>query len=89
MKIARVTGTVTATVKDSRLVAHPLLIVDVEDARGKLIQSSLIAVDTLGAGVGQMVLIATGSAARVPAGLQGVAIDASIVAIIDEISIGN
>ena len=89
MKIARVTGTITATVKDSRLVAHPLLIVDVEDGRGKLIQSSLVAVDSLGAGVGQMVLIATGSAARVPAGLQGVAIDASIVAIIDEISIGN
>ena len=35
MKIARVTGTVTATVKDSCLVAHPLLIVDVQDARGK------------------------------------------------------
>ncbi len=89
MRIARVIGTVTSTVKDHQLAAHPLLVVDVQDAQGKVLDPSVVAVDTLGAGVGQTVLIVSGSAARVPTTIAGIAVDAAIVAIVDEISVGK
>ena len=89
MRIARVTGTVTATVKNPQLAAHPLLIVDVIDAKRRLIQSSIVAVDTLGACIGETVLIVTGSAARIPADVSGIGVDATIVAIVDDISVNN
>lgn len=87
MKIARVTGTVTATVKDPQLVGHKLLIVDIENGYGDVEERSVVAVDTVGAGVGEYVLIVLGSAARIPRRVSGIAVDASIVGIIDQISI--
>ena len=87
MKIARVTGTVTATVKDSQLVGHKLLIVDVENGYGDVEERSVVAVDAVGAGVGEYVLIVLGSAARIPRNISGIAVDASIIGIIDQISI--
>ena len=89
MRIARVIGTVTATVKEVRLSAHPLLLIRFEDEYGNQQEPTHVAVDMLGAGVGQQVLVTTGSSARVPTQLQGLAADAAIVAIIDEVSVGK
>jgi microcompartment protein CcmK/EutM len=55
MKIARVIGSVTGTVKDSRLVGQKLLLVDIVDARGAVLNPSQVITDTCGAGVGDMV----------------------------------
>ena len=87
MHVARVIGTVTATVKDSRLAAYPLLMVQFEDGLGAPVNAPIVAVDMLGAGVGQRVLVTVGSASRVPDALQGIPADAAIVAIVDEVSV--
>lgn len=87
MKLAKITGTATATVKDARLTGQPLLIADVVDGKGKVLEAALVAADTVGAGVGDTVLIATGSAARLPAGMAGAPVDASVIAIIEHITL--
>ena len=87
MKIARVTGSVTATAKDAQLVGHKLLICDVVDAKSKVLDASIVAVDTVGAGPGELVLIVTGSAARLPSGTSGMPVDATITAIVDSIDL--
>lgn len=76
MKMARVTGSVSATVKDAALTGLKLLVCE---AGGE----ELVAADTVGAGVGDTVLIATGSAARMPGATQGAPLDAAVVAIVD------
>lgn len=80
MRRARVTGTVTATVKDPGLTGATLLLC--EAAGG----AELVAVDTVGAGVGDEVLVAEGSAARLPAQTSGAPVDASIIAIVDTVA---
>lgn len=87
MRIARVVGTVTASVKDPNLSGHKLLVVDIEDGQGRPIESSVVAIDMVGAGVGESVLVVYGSGARNLPSISGVAVDASIVAIIDEVCI--
>ncbi|MEM9012560.1 MAG: EutN/CcmL family microcompartment protein [Pseudomonadota bacterium] len=89
MRIARVTGTVTATVKEAELTGKTLLIVDVEDGRGKVLTPALVAVDTCAAGVGDLVLLAEGSAARLPAALAGAPVDAAAVAVIDRVDLAD
>ncbi len=87
MKIGRVTGTVTATAKDARLVGLKLLVADVIDGAGKVLEPSLVAVDTCGAGVGDEILITFGTAARLPQGISGAPVDAAAVAVVDRIDI--
>ena len=87
MRIARVVGTVTASVKDKKLAGLKLLVVDIQDGAGNLLESSVVAVDNIGAGVGELVLVVSGSAARIPAGISNIATDATVVAIIDEITL--
>ena len=87
MKLARVTGLVTGTIKDSRLSGQKLLIVDVMDANGKVQDASLVVTDVCGAGSGETVLVATGSAARLPGEMAGIPTDATVVAIIDDIKL--
>ncbi|THH37052.1 ethanolamine utilization protein EutN [Aliishimia ponticola] len=88
MKLARVTGTVTATAKDAQLVGLTLLLCDVVDGKGKVLEPAVVAADTVGAGVGAQVLIVTGSAARLPARTTGVPVDAVITAIVDHVDLG-
>jgi ethanolamine utilization protein EutN len=80
MQICRVTGSTVATVKAPGLERYKLLNVRPALAQG----DELVAVDTVGAGVGDLVLVATGSALRELDDLRGVAADAAIVAIVDE-----
>ena len=85
MKVVRVTGTATATIKAQGLAGHKLLVVDVIDAREKVLEASIVAVDTVGAGRGDLCLMVEGSAARIPA--NGLPIDAALIAVIDTISV--
>lgn len=89
MKLARVTGTVTATAKDAALVGGALLLTDVIDGKGKMIEPALVALDTVGAGVGDTVLIVTGSGARMPARAATMPVDAAIVAVIDQVTLSK
>ncbi|MFK7753576.1 MAG: EutN/CcmL family microcompartment protein [Sedimentitalea sp.] len=89
MKIALVTGTVTATTKDPKLSAQKLLVTDVIDGRGKVLEPCVVAADTCGAGVGDTVLVTTGSGARVSSASSGLPVDATIVAIVEHLSISK
>ena len=89
MLLARIVGTVVATRKDPRLVSNKLLVVRPMDPRGKPEGHYLVAVDTVDAGVGETVLIVSGSSARMASGLKDCPVDAAVVGIIDEIDINE
>jgi microcompartment protein CcmK/EutM len=85
MLIAKVVGTVVATRKDPRLVSNKLLVVRSVDPRGKSDGAYVVAVDTVDAGVGETVLIVSGSSARMASGMKDCPVDAAIVGIIDTV----
>ena len=87
MLLARVVGTVVATRKDERLVSTKLLVVRPVDPTGKTDSNYLVAVDTVDAGAGEMVLIVSGSSARMAAGLKDCPVDAAIVGIVDQVEV--
>ncbi|MEM6988439.1 MAG: EutN/CcmL family microcompartment protein [Pseudomonadota bacterium] len=89
MRIARVTGTVTASVKPTALTAVPLVVVDIEDGAGAVVASGVVAADVVGAGPGELVLLAEGSAARLPASLASAPVDAVVMAIVDSITLSD
>lgn len=87
MLLAKIVGTVVATRKDPGLVSRKLLIVRPVDPKGKAEGSYLVAVDTVDAGVGETVLIVSGSSARMATGMKDCPIDAAIVGIVDTIDV--
>ena len=89
MLLAKIVGTVVATRKDPRLVSSKLLIARPMDPRGKAEGGYLVAVDTVDAGVGETVLIVSGSSARMAAGLKDTPVDAAIVGIIDSVDLSE
>ena len=89
MLLARIVGTVVATRKDPRLVSSKLLLARPVDPTGKLEGNYLVAIDTVDAGVGETVLVVSGSSARMASGLKDCPVDAAIVGIVDEIEIND
>jgi microcompartment protein CcmK/EutM len=89
MILARIVGTVVATRKDPRLVSNKLLIVRPMDPHGKAEGHHLVAVDTVDAGVGETVLVVSGSSARMASGMKDCPVDAAIVGVIDHVDIGK
>ena len=89
MLLAKVVGTVVATRKDPRLVSNKLMVVRGVDPRGKVEGNYLVAVDTVDAGVGETVLIVSGSSARMASGLKDCPVDAAIVGIVDTITVAD
>lgn len=87
MKLARVIGSVTATAKDAQLVGLKLMVCDIVDGAGKVLEPANVAADTVGAGAGDLVVITTGSSARIPAETTGVPVDAVITAIVDRVDL--
>jgi ethanolamine utilization protein EutN len=85
--LAKVVGTVVATRKDERLVSNKLLVARQVDPKGKLEAGYVVAVDTVDAGVGETVLIVSGSSARMASGMKDCPVDAAIVGIIDTIEV--
>jgi ethanolamine utilization protein EutN len=89
MYIGKVIGTVVATRKDENLVGTKLMITQPLDKKLKPIGEPLVAVDTVGAGIGELVIFTKGTAARIAAKKMDSPIDISIVGIIDEINLTN
>lgn len=89
MYLGKVIGNVVSTHKDERLVGCKFLIVRKLDENENEIGDMLIAVDTVGAGIGEKVLIITGSGARMLEDNKIAPIDASIVGIVDYIEVEN
>ena len=85
MIVGKVVGSIVATRKNERLLGSKFLIVEVyPKIDNKSRNERLVAIDNVGAGIGELVLIATGSAARVGCGQEQAPIDAAIVGIIDD-----
>ena len=89
MLLARIVGTVVATRKDPRLVSNKLLLARPVDARDRtrVEGAYLVAVDTVDAGVGETVLIVSGSSARMASGMKDCPVDAAVVGIIDTVDV--
>src|SRR5215471_6579436 len=85
--LAKIVGTVVATRKDPRLVSNKLLVARPIDPRGKAEGNYVIAVDTVDAGVGETVLIVSGSSARMASGMKDCPVDAAIVGIVDAVEV--
>ena len=83
MIAGKVVGSVVATRKNDKLVGNKFMIVEVMD-RMRAKGQQLIAVDNIGAGIGEYVLVAQGSAARFGCDMVDVPVDAAIVGIIDD-----
>lgn len=89
MHIGRVIGTVVATRKDEKLVGTKLMVTQPLDIELLPKGDPLIAVDTVGAGIGELVVFTTGTASRIAARKMDAPIDAAIVGIIDKIDINK
>lgn len=87
MKIARVTGSVTATQKDPKLAGITLLVGDIEDGSGNILEKSVVMADACSAGAGDLVMVVAGSSARIAAKTAGLPVDLVAAAIIDHINI--
>ena len=87
MILGKVVGTVVATCKDERLIGSKLLLVQPDLPEGEPQGVPLVAVDTVDAGVGETVLVVSGSSARMAAGLTDAPVDAAIVGIVDDVNI--
>lgn len=86
MEIARVKGNVVATRKDMKLDGYKMLLVEFADISGGAKGGSpIVALDTVDAGVGDLVLIVRGSSARQAANMSTTPVDAAIIGIIDNI----
>jgi ethanolamine utilization protein EutN/carbon dioxide concentrating mechanism protein CcmL len=83
MQIGKVVGSVVATQKDEKLANLKLLVVQVHDQNNAPREQYVVAVDAVQAGVGDMVLYATGSSARQTAITDARPCDAVIMAIVD------
>jgi microcompartment protein CcmK/EutM len=85
MRIVKVVGVAVATVKDRRLEGGKCLLVAAADSSGQETGTPFVALDMVGAGEGELVMIAEGSSARVAAGDTNRPVDAVIVGILDSL----
>ena len=83
MIIARILGTVVSTQKDERLHGKKLLIVKPINLDGTDQSGYIVAVDTVGAGYHEKVLIVAGSSARLAEGNKDCPVDSAIIGVID------
>ena len=87
MTLGRVVGTIVATRKDEKLIGSKLLIVQDVDLDGNLVSRYTVAVDAVGAGVGELVLTAGGSSARQTNVTKNKPVDSVIMAIVDSLEV--
>ena len=87
MQIARVVGSTVATIKDEKLVGRKLLIVREADEHGAPVGKPYVAIDTVDAGTGDLVLIAAGSSARQTTLTKDTPVDAVIMAVVDTLEV--
>ena len=87
MLIARVIGTTVSTIKDEKLEGRKLLILRQTDETGATSGKPYVAVDTVDAGIGDLVLTATGSSARQTTVTKDTPVDSVIMSIIDSLEV--
>ena len=87
MLLGRVIGTVVSTSKEQELSGLKLLLVRGADVEGKPTGSIVVAIDAVGAGLGEVVLYASGSSARQTKVTKDRPVDATIMAIVDSIEL--
>ncbi len=87
MILGRIVGTVVATRKDPRLEGQKLLIVRTVSPEGHDEAGYVVAVDTVGAGNRERVLLVSGSSARLAEGCKDKPVDQAIVAIVDTVDL--
>ena len=83
MLIGKVIGRVVSTRKNENLVGNKFMIVEPLPEMGNT-ANKIIAIDNIGAGIGETVLVALGSAARIGCNMELSPVDAAIVGIVDE-----
>ena len=83
MIIGKVVGSLFSTRKSEKLVGNKFMIVELVEGM-KVTGERLVAIDIIGAGIGEYVLVAEGSAARIGCDMKDAPVDAAIVGIIDQ-----
>lgn len=90
MNVGKVIGTLVASRKDPKLEGLKLLVIQPADLTGGAGKGShVIAVDSVGAGIGEVILYCSGSSARQTEVTQNRPVDAVVMAIVDEIEVGG
>ena len=89
MVLGKVIGTLVASRKEPTLEGLKLLIIQACDVDGTPKGAIAIAVDAVGAGIGEVVLYAAGSSGRQTQVTQNRPVDATIMAIVDQIAVGG
>jgi ethanolamine utilization protein EutN len=93
MFLARVIGSVTSTKKDEAmngrklLVLRPLLVDEADPTQFRPGANTIVAVDSLGAGLGELVLFCQGSSARQASGMKSLPVDAVVTGIVDSVDV--
>lgn len=89
MKVGKVIGSVWATRKEQKLNGLKLLIVEPQRLNTSGGDEPFVAADIIGAGVGESVIVVSGSSARGAAGDPQIPVDATVVGIIDDMEIAK
>ena len=93
MFLARVEGSVVSTKKDASmsgrklLLLRPQLVDDKDPAKFRAGTNTIVAVDSVGAGVGELVMFCQGSSARLAPNLKEAPVDAVIIGIVDSVDV--
>ena len=93
MFLARVEGSVVATKKDNNmsgrklLLLRPQLVDDKDPGKFRAGANTIVAVDSIGAGIGELVLFCQGSSARLAAGMKEAPVDAVVIGIVDIVDV--
>lgn len=87
MQLGRVIGTVVCTMKDAQLIGQKLLVVQPVDKHGREKGRALVALDSVGAGAGELIYWCRGKEASFPFLPDEVPTEATIVGIVDEINL--
>ena len=89
MRIGKVVGSVVATQKDEKLEDRKFLLVQIHDHQNQPLNDYVVAVDSVGAGHGDIIMYATGSSARQTVLTDGRPCDAVVMAIVDSWDLGG
>jgi ethanolamine utilization protein EutN len=93
MFLARVEGSVVSTKKEASmngrklLLLRPQLVDDKDPTKFRSGSNTIIAVDTVGAGIGELVMFCQGSSARLAGGMKDTPVDAVIIGIVDTVDV--
>jgi ethanolamine utilization protein EutN len=93
MFLARVEGSVVSTKKEASmrgrklLLLRPQLVDDKDPSRFRPGSNTIVAVDVVGAGIGELVMFCQGSSARLAGGLKDLPVDAVIIGIVDAVDV--